>query len=255
MFDLQEKIAIVSGASSGIGYATAKLLGTLGARVVVTARREEPLRQLVKEINDGGGCAKLYVGDVTEEVHAKKLMDFVDAVFGGLDIAINNAGIIGAQLPVTELSADVWQRTLTTNLTSMFFAAKHQVPAMVKRGGGSLVFISSFVGYTAGFANMVDYAASKAGLIGMAKALAVELGDKNIRVNALLPGGTDTPMNIANAPEVGPEVRDYVNGIHALKRLATPEEIARSIVYLASDAASFVTGSAMLVDGGVSVQR
>src|SRR5690606_31536870 len=131
------------------------------------------------------------------------------------------------------------------NLTSAFYAAKYQVPAMLAHGGGSQIFTSTFVGYTAGMPGMAAYAASKAGLIGLAKSLAAELGPRGLRVNALLPGGVDTPMGrvVANTPEA----RAFVESLHALKRIATPEEIAPSVLYLASDASRFTTGTAFLV--------
>jgi NAD(P)-dependent dehydrogenase (short-subunit alcohol dehydrogenase family) len=126
---------------------------------------------------------------------------------------------------------------------------------MIARGGGSLIFTSTFVGYTVGFPGMVAYAASKAALIGLVQVIAAESGAKGIRANAILPGGTDTPMNVANSPGAAPETRAFVESLHALKRIAAPEEIARSVLYLASDASSFTTGAALLVDGGVSINR
>jgi NAD(P)-dependent dehydrogenase (short-subunit alcohol dehydrogenase family) len=157
--------------------------------------------------------------------------------------------------PITDVAASDWRDTLDTNLTSAFLGAKYQVPAMVARGGGSLIFTSTFVGYTVGMPGMAAYAASKAGLIGLTQVLAAEFGAKRIRVNAILPGGTDTPASITNAPGATPEVQAFVEGLHALKRMAAPEEIARSVLYLASDASSFTTGAALLVDGGVSINR
>ncbi|WP_435100759.1 SDR family oxidoreductase [Arhodomonas sp. AD133] len=148
-----------------------------------------------------------------------------------------------------------WHDTLETNLTSGFLGARYQIPAMLERGGGSLIFTASFVGNGVGLPNMAAYASAKAGLVGLTQALAAELGGQGIRVNALLPGGTDTPTNIANFPNAGPEVREFVNGLHAMKRMATPEEVARAAVYLASEASSFVTGTAHRVDGGVSIAR
>jgi NAD(P)-dependent dehydrogenase (short-subunit alcohol dehydrogenase family) len=126
---------------------------------------------------------------------------------------------------------------------------------MIGRDGGSLVFTSTFVGHTVGMPGMAAYAARKAGLIGLVQVLAAEFGAKRIRANAILPGGTDTPASITNAPDATPEVLAFVEGLHALKRMATPDEIARSVLYLASDASSFTTGSALLVDGGVSINR
>ena len=255
MNTLDGKVAIVTGASSGIGRATAKLFAQEGARIVVAARRQAELDALVKEIEAGGGQAVAVAGDVKDEAYAKALVDAAVARFGGLDIAFNNAGIVGEMGPVSELSLAAWRDTIDTNLTSAFLGAKYQVPAMLARGGGSLIFTSSFVGYTVGMPGMVAYAASKAGQIGLVKGLAAEFGARGIRANAVLPGGTDTPASITNAPGATPDVLAFVEGLHALKRMATPEELARSVLHLASDASSFITGTAFLVDGGVSICR
>lgn len=252
---LEGKVAIVSGASSGIGRATAKRFAGEGARIVVTARRQAALDELVAEIETDGGIAVALAGDVRDDGLARATVDMAVGRFGGLDIAFNNAGSTGEMRPMAEMSVDDWRDTLETNLTSAFLGARHQVPAMMERGGGSLIFTSSFVGYTAGMPGMSAYAASKAGLIGLTQVLAAELGAKGIRVNAVLPGGTDTPMSITNAPGAGPEVLTFVRNLHALKRMAQPDEIARSVLHLASDASSFVTGTAFLVDGGVSISR
>ncbi|HET9394828.1 MAG TPA: SDR family oxidoreductase, partial [Nitrospiraceae bacterium] len=252
---LNDKIAIVTGASSGIGHAAAKLFAQQGANVIVAARRQPELDALVADIERSGGKALAVAGDVKDEAYAKRLVDMAVDRFGGLDIAFNNAGIVGEMGPISDLSLAEWHNTLETNLTSAFLGAKYQVPAMIARGGGSIIFTSSFVGYTAGMPGMTAYAASKAGLIGLTQVLAAELGSKCIRVNAILPGGTDTPASITNAPGATPETLAFVERLHALKRMATPDEIARSVLYLASDASSFTTGSALLVDGGVSINR
>ncbi|OGB25768.1 MAG: short-chain dehydrogenase [Burkholderiales bacterium RIFCSPLOWO2_02_FULL_57_36] len=252
---LSNKVAIVTGASSGIGYATAKLFAREGAKVVVNGRRQTELDALVAQIEAAGGQAVAVTGDVRDEAVARSLVQMAVERFGGLDIAFNNAGTTGEMGSVSEISLSGWHDTLNTNLTSAFLGTKYQVPAMIERGGGSLIFTSSFVGYSAGMPGMAAYGASKAALIGMTQCLAVELGIKGIRVNAILPGGTDTPMNLANAPGAGPEVRTFLNELHALKRLASPDEISRSVLHLASDASSFITGTAFLVDGGVSINR
>ena len=254
MFTLSNKVAIVTGASSGIGLETAKLFAKQGAKVVVAARRQQELEDLVKEITAAGGQAKALAGDVTDEAYAKALVELAVKEFGGLNIAFNNAGTIGAAGATADITLEQWNQTISTNLTSAFFAAKYQLPAMAESGsGGSMIITSSFVGYTAGMPQMAAYSASKAGVIGLVKALAVEYGSLGIRVNALVPGGTDTPM----AKEFGdsPEVKAFVNNMHALKRIALPQEMAQSALYLASDASSFTTGSAMLVDGGVSISK
>ena len=246
---LDGKVAIITGASSGIGRATAKLFAEEGASVVVGARRENELEKLAEEIASSGGVVKALAGDVTSENYHRSLVELALSAFGSLDVAFNNAGTMGKPGAVTEQTLEEWNHIQLTNLTSGFLGAKYQIPAMLK-SGGSLIFTSSFVGYTIGFPNQSAYAASKAGLVGLTYSLASEYGSQGIRVNAILPGGTDTAM----ADEFGsaPEIKEFVRGIHALKRTARPEEIAKSVLYLASDASSFTTGSAML-DGGVSI--
>jgi NAD(P)-dependent dehydrogenase (short-subunit alcohol dehydrogenase family) len=253
MHTLVDKTAIITGASSGIGRAAAKLFAEAGAKLVVGARRQTELEALAEEIAEDGGTAIALAGDVQDETYTKALVESAVERFGGLDIAFNNAGTLGEMGPTPDLTLAGWRETLETNLTSAFLAAKYQIPAMLDRGGGSLIFTSTFVGYTAGMPGMAAYAASKAGLIGLTQALAAEFGPRGVRVNALLPGGTDTPMGrmVAHTPEIAA----YVANLHALKRIASPEEIARSALYLASDASSFTTGTALLVDGGVSINR
>jgi NAD(P)-dependent dehydrogenase (short-subunit alcohol dehydrogenase family) len=252
---LQNKVALVTGASSGIGRATALLFAEQGAKVVVTARRRAELDALVAEISAAGGEAVAVAGDVRDEAHAEQAVDTAVSRFGRLDIAFNNAGMVGDSTSVPDITLAAWNETLSINLTGAFLGAKHQVPAMLRGGAGSLIFTGTFVGYTAGLPGMAAYAASKAGLLGLMQVLAAELGPRGIRANAILPGGTDTPASVTNAPGATAETLAFVEGLHALKRLARPEEIARSALHLASDASSFVTGSAFLVDGGVSINR
>jgi len=250
---LEGKVAIVTGASSGIGRATASLFAREGADVVAVARRKPELEALVEDIARDGGSAVALAGDITDDGLARAAVDLATDRFGGLDIAVNNAGTNGELGPLPDISQDGWRQTIDTNLTGAFLGAKYQIPAMIERGGGSLVFTSSFVGHTVGFPGMGAYAASKAGLVGLAQVIAAEFGAQGIRANAILPGGTDTPMGqaVANTPEL----RSFVENLHALKRLARPEEIASSILHLASDASSFITGAAILADGGVSISR
>ncbi len=253
MQTLTDKVAIVAGASAGIGRATAKLFASEGARVVVGARRKTKLDELVAEIEQANGHAVALAGDVTEEAYAEALVDTAIDRFGGLDIAFNNAGTLGAMGPTPEVSLQGWDDTVRTNLTSAFLAAKHQLPAMASRNGGSLIFTSSFVGYTVGFPEVAAYAASKSGLIGLTQALAIEYAQQRVRVNAILPGATETEMALQYADT--PEARDFIAGLYPLRRYASADEMAKSVLYLASDASSFTTGSALLVDGGVSINR
>jgi NAD(P)-dependent dehydrogenase (short-subunit alcohol dehydrogenase family) len=250
---LDGKTAIITGASSGIGRAIATLFAAEGARVIVAARRRELLDDLVQEIEAAGGTACALAGDVSDEPFARALVDETASRYGGLDIAVNNAGVLGPMAPTPDVTREAWDETMATNLTSAFLAAKYQIPAMLARGAGSLIFVSSFVGYTVAMPGAATYAASKAGQIGLMKALAVEYGPQKIRVNALLPGGTQTAAadTMANTEEM----KAFVRNMHALKRIAEPDEQARAALFLASDAASFVTGSAMLVDGGVSINK
>lgn len=250
---LANKVAIVTGASSGIGRATALLFASEGASVVVGARRKHELEKLVEEIKENGGRAVSVAGDVGNEDYAQALVATALEHFGGLDISFNNAGTLGEMGPTPEISAAGWRNAIDTNLTSAFYGAKHQIPAMLRRGCGSVIFTSTFVGYTVGFPGAAAYAASKAGLIGLTQALAAEFGANAIRVNAILPGGTDTPMG--REMNASPEAMAHVESLHALKRIGKPEELAQSVLYLASNASSFMTGAALLVDGGISISR
>ncbi|RKP46125.1 SDR family oxidoreductase [Pararobbsia silviterrae] len=250
---LSGKVAIVTGASSGIGRAAAKLFAAEGAKVVVAARREAELDTLVKEIEHDGGVAASLAGDVQSEDFAKALVALAVSRFGRLDIAYNNAGTLGELGPTTGVSEAGWTATLATNLTSAFLGAKHQIPEMIKHGGGSILFTSTFVGYSFGFPGSAAYAASKSGIIGLTQALAAEYGAQGVRVNAILPGAVDTDM-YRDMNDTA-ESQSFITGLHALKRVAKPEELARAALYLASDDASFVTGTASLVDGGASITR
>ena len=248
---LQQKVALVTGASSGIGRDTAKLFAAEGAKVVVAARRESELATLVAEIEAAGGQAVALAGDVKSEAYAKALVALALEKFGRLDVAFNNAGTLGELGPTTEVSEAGWSDTLAVNLTSAFLGAKHQIPAMLKTGGGSVIFTSTFVGYTRAFPGVAAYAASKAGLIGLTQTLAVEFGPQNIRVNAVLPGAVDTAMY--REKNNTPEIQAGITNMHALKRVGKPEELAKAVLFLASDDSSFVSGTASLVDGGLSV--
>ena len=191
---LNGKTIIITGASSGIGAAAARIFAAEGANLVLGARRDELLEQITEDISAKGGEAAFLAGNVEDGGYAEALVALAESRFGGLDGAFNNAGVTGDMGPIPDMADSNWHKVMAVNLNSGFYAAKFQIPAMRKRGGGSIVFTSSFVGHTIGLPGMGAYAAAKAGLIGMTQVLAVEHGPENIRVNALLPGGTMTPM-------------------------------------------------------------
>lgn len=252
MAELEGKVAIITGASSGIGEAAARRFVAAGAKLVLAARRKEELRRVADEL---GGDAAILAGDVRDEAYAEALVALAVERFGGLDIAFNNAGAVGVAGPLTGLAAGDWDWTIATNLTAAFYGAKHQAAAMAGRGGGSILFSSSFVGAANGIPGMGAYAAAKAGLLGLVRTLAVELGPQRVRANALIIGGTDTPASAARQPDADAGVQAWMEQLHALKRLAEPREIAEMALFLASDAASFVTGATMAVDGGASITK
>ncbi|WUR10953.1 SDR family oxidoreductase [[Empedobacter] haloabium] len=243
MFDLADQVAIVTGASSGIGRATAQLLAQRGAAVVLNARHPGALDEVVHAIRARGGRASAVAGDAGDPATHEHLVAAAQA-FGGLDIAVNNAGVVGPAGPLAGLSLDAWQHVLEVNLTAAFLGARSQIPAMLARGGGALVFTSSFVGTSVGIPGMAAYGTAKAGLVGLVKGITADYAAQGIRANAVLPGGTDTPMAGDQAQ------KDWAAGLHALGRIARPEEIAEAICFLASPSASFVAGAALFADGG-----
>lgn len=241
---LDNKVAIISGASSGIGRAAAGIFAAEGAAVVLNARGAAALETVVNQLRDQGGRVVGVVGDVALAETHERLVAAAVGEFGGLDIGFNNAGTVGPYKPLAEVDPEAWNQTLAANLTSAFLAGRAQIPAMLSRGGGSIIFTSSFVGTSVGLPGMACYAASKAGLMGLVKGITADYGGQGIRANALLPGGTDTAM-------AGDEAqKSWAAGLHALKRIARPEEIARAALFLASSMSSFVAGSALYADGG-----
>lgn len=249
--ELEEKTVIVTGASSGIGAAGAELFAKEGANVVLGARRSAELEALAARIRAGNGRAVVLAGDVRDAGYAEALVDLAVREFGGLDGAFNNAGVVGEMMSVPDMAKALWDDVISVNLTSAFLAAKAQIPAMRRRGGGSIVFTSSFVGFSnGGLPGMGAYAASKAGMNGLAQSLASDHAAEGIRVTALMPGGTITPAG----GEGNPDVMSFVANLHPMKRMASADEIAQAALFLLSNRSSFMTGSPMIVDGGMSVR-
>lgn len=249
--ELKGKSIIITGASSGIGASAALLFAQEGANVILGARRSNELRDLAQSINQAKGRAVFLPGDVKDEAYARDLVGLALDEFGTLDGAFNNAGIVGDMAAVPEMATETWQDVIETNLTAAFFAAKAQIPIMKKQRAGSIVFTSSFVGFSnGGLPGMAAYAAAKAGMIGLTQSLASDHAAEGIRVNALLPGGTITPAG----GEGHQDVLDFVANLHPMKRMATAKEIAQGALFLLSDRSSFMTGSPMILDGGMSVR-
>lgn len=245
--DLAGRVLLITGASSGIGAATARLLGQQGARVVLAARRAELCEELLADIRQAGSEGLVVPGDVGIETDVQRMVAQAIAAYGRLDGAFNNAGTLGACGPVESLGDTDYQHTFDTNVRAAFNCLRHQVPALRAAGGGSLVFTASMAG-TVGFAQAALYAASKHAVVGLVRSAALELGREGIRVNALCPGVVDTPMSDIGFGSLQGK-RDFVATTPA-GRWGEVEEIAAAAAFLLSQASSFVNGQPFLVDGG-----
>ena len=245
------KVALVTGGSSGIGRATAELLAREGATVVLSDLQDEAGAEVVAAIVTAGGQASYLHHDVTDEAAWKRIIDTVLEDHGSLDILVNNAGIGGASgTPVEEIALEQWRQTLSVNLDGVFLGVKHGVAAM-KEGGGSIINTSSILGFI-GLPLTSAYAASKGGVRLLTKAVAMECAARGlkIRVNSVHPGFIDTPMIGGAIQRSGPERREAILNSQPTGEMGQPEDIAEGILYLASDAAKFVTGSELVIDGG-----
>ena len=241
------KIVLVTGGTSGIGKTTAIAFADAGARVVLTGRREKEGLEVVAEIKKTGGTAAYIRTDVAKEADVVKAVDFVLSTHGRLDVAFNNAGveIVG---PLDQVTEEQYRRTFDINVWGVLNAMKHEVAAMLKSGGGSIVNVSSIAGHI-GLAQASIYGATKHAVEGLTKAIAVEFAKQGIRVNAAAPGAIDTEMVDRFAGKEG-DVRNWLISQHPVGRLGTAEEIAAAVLYLTSDAAKFTTGTILAVDGG-----
>jgi NAD(P)-dependent dehydrogenase (short-subunit alcohol dehydrogenase family) len=252
MNSLSGKVAIVTGASAGIGRAAAFALAAEGATVVVADVDVTRGEQVATEINDKGGTALFVRTDVTDDQSVAALAAETVARFGGLDVAFNNAGIEGTPAPTAECTPENWQRTLAVNLTGVWSCMRHEIPHMLERGGGSIVNMSSVAGLV-GFATIPAYTASKHGVAGLTKTAALEYAEQGIRVNAVCPGVIDTEM-VDRFTGGQPEAEAAMIATEPVGRLGHAEEIADAVVWLCSDRSSFVTGQAIAVDGGFTAR-
>lgn len=246
---LQNKVVLITGAGSGIGRATAHLFAREGATVLIADVNETAGQAVVQTISQSGGHAIFEPCDVTRSDHCRGAVDRA-LQFGRLDILLNNAGIM-RRATVVDLSEEDWDRVMEVNVKSIFLMSRFAVPVMAKQGGGVIINMASGWGLTGG-AKAAVYCASKGAVVLLTKAMAVDHSPQNIRVNCICPGDTDTAMLRNEAQQLG-EANDRFMAEAArrpLGRVGKPEEIAQAALYLASDASSFVTGTALVVDGG-----
>ena len=245
MFSLEEKVAIVTGSAQGIGRAIALNLAQGGARIVLTDMRESKLDEVVKEIEAQGGKAIRYVVDVTDREAVQKVVDQVLEAWGKIDILVNNAGITRDNL-VLRMKVDDWHAVLKTNLDGAFYCIQATLPGMVRQRYGRIVSIASVVAQ-AGNVGQANYISSKAGIIGLTKAVAAEVARRNITVNAVAPGFIATSMT-ENLP---PEIKEKMLSIIPIGRMGTDNEIAAGVRFLVSEEARYITGHVLNINGGM----
>jgi 2,5-dichloro-2,5-cyclohexadiene-1,4-diol dehydrogenase 1 len=245
---LQDRVIIITGATGGIGSATARLAAARGACVVLADTNEAGGAELAASIQHYGGRATFIRTDVSREDDVKAMVDAALSSFGGLHAAFNNAGIDTGHNGVATQELTHWQRNIAVNLTGIFLCMKHEIVQMLEAGGGSIVNTSSTAG-AVGIGTSADYVSSKHGVVGLTRSAAVDYSGRGIRVNAILPGAIETPMFLG-ALQGHPTLRQIVAEGHPIGRIGQPVEIAETVAWLLSDAASFITGASIKVDGG-----
>ncbi|MGW4242892.1 SDR family NAD(P)-dependent oxidoreductase [Nocardia sp. NPDC004722] len=248
----ENKVVLITGATSGVGAAVARRIAAEGGAVVLGARGKEAGDRMAEEIRGAGGRALFVPTDVTVESDVERLTGAAVTEFGRLDAAFNNAGAVNSFGPVQDIDADGWQADLELNLTAVYYGLRHQVPALAATGGGAILNNASNLGVV-GMAQVAPYVAAKHGVVGLTRAVALEAAEQSIRVNALVSGAVDTPA-FRNSMGATPEGEAAIAALHPLGRISRPDEIAAFCAYLLSDEASFITGAALAIDGGFTAR-
>ena len=246
--DLEGKVALVTGGTSGIGRETAVLFAKAGAKVVVAGRRELEGKETVGLVRAAGGDGLFVKADVSKGSEVEALIQKTVEKFGRLDIAFNNAGIEGVWVPLIKQTEEDWDRTIDVNLKGVWLCLKYEILQMLKQGGGGAIVNMASISGLVGFSGAAAYSASKHGVMGLTKAAALETARSKIRINAVCPGAVETPL--ADRVFGAPAVHKYVVSIHPIGRFGKPAEIAEAVVWMCSDRASFMTGQSLVLDGG-----
>ncbi len=249
-YDFEGKVAVVTGAASGIGAAIARALAADGAKVLVADLDPQGAEDVARAIQASGGTARALEVNVADAVEVQAMVEAARSAFGGLHLAVNNAGIGGPAATTGEYPLDGWQRVIDVNLNGVFYGMRYQLPAIVASGGGAIVNMASILG-SVGFATASAYVAAKHAVVGLTKVAAIEYAKHGVRINAIGPGFIDTPLLSKHLDEAALTV---IRGLHPVGRLGTSEEVAALTAFLLSDEASFITGSYHLVDGGYVAQ-
>ncbi|MBZ9728271.1 SDR family oxidoreductase [Salegentibacter sp. JZCK2] len=247
--ELKGKVALITGAASGIGESTALLFAEEDARVFLTDINVEKGEKLAKKIEEKGGDAVFFKADASKQEDSEESVAEAVRQFGKLDIAVNNAGIGGPQHPVGEYPIDGWDKVIAINLSGVFYGMRYQIPEMLKNGKGSIINVTSILG-SVGFANSAAYVAAKHGVVGLTKSAALEYSAKGIRVNSVGPAFIKTPL----LKDLDKDLLSQLVNVHPIGRLGEPEEVAQLFLWLASDRATFVTGAYYPIDGGYLAQ-
>ena len=253
MADFDKQVVLITGGANGIGRATAMAFAREGARVIVSDVAAHAGEETIAAIRAAGGDARYVQADMRDAEQIAALVKGAVREYGRLDVAFNNAGIEGTLAPIDELSEEGWERVLRVNLTAVFLCMKYELAEMLKQGSGAIVNNASILGQVA-FANASAYTAAKHGLLGLTRCAALEYASRGIRVNAVCPGFIVTPMLERAGLLQNDDARKTLEGLHAMKRLGRPEEVAEAVLFLASQKASFIAGHPLLVDGGYVAQ-